>query len=155
MLDRRSFIGSTAGLLASTAIAQPAVAAAALTLPAHFRIENTAKARMNAEAVERQKALLNEGKLAEGILYFAPDTRNHGRPVGREGVLRVLTDIYTTFPDWFSETQDLIASGDDVIVRSITTGTHRGVGKLPVNRDDVGMMQQLGLLPASPPFGGP
>jgi predicted ester cyclase len=104
-------------------------------------------------------------------------------PVGRQGVLRVRIDIHTTFPDWKMEIEDLDAVGNDVIARMIVSGTHKGVGKIPVNggllvgvppsgnafkvqhihwyelkdglivehracRDDVGMMQQLGLLPA-------
>ena len=89
-------------------------------------------------------------------------------------------DIFTTFPDWHMEIIDIVASGDDVIVRAKVTGTHRGVGKMPLNgmpvgaaatgkrfevshmhwstlhggqivehyanRDDLGMLRQLGLL---------
>jgi predicted ester cyclase len=85
---------------------------------------------------------------------------------------------------------ELIAKDDRVVVRCHASGTHLGVGKLPVNggllvdvpptkkhfevdvvhwntvrdgkivdhygaRDDVGMMQQLGLLPASKPWPSP
>jgi predicted ester cyclase len=97
--------------------------------------------------------------------------------------IAVLTDIYVTFPDWRMEIEDVAAIGDDIIVRMIVTGTHKGVGKIPVNGgllvgvaptgksfkvqhihwytlkdglivehraclDDVGMRQELGLLPA-------
>ena len=98
-------------------------------------------------------------------------------------MLRVLTDIFTTFPDWRMDIETLAALDDDVIVRMSVSGTHKGIGKIPVNggllvgvlptgksfrvqhvhwytlkndliiehranRDDVGMMQELGLLPS-------
>ncbi len=47
-------------------------------------------------------------------------------------------------PDWRTEIQDLAAIGDDVVVRVISTGTHKGVGKIPVNG---------GLLVNVPPSG--
>ena len=102
----------------------------------------------------------------------------------------MLEDIHRTFPDMRLEIVDLLAAGDAVIVRCRFSGTHEGVGQLPVNggllvgvapthkhfevqhihwyelragkivdhyatRDDIGMMQQLGLLPAPPPFPPP
>ncbi len=147
------------------------------------QIEHTDLAAKNAEIIRRHNDVLNSGDVVAAVQFFAEDTRNHGVPVGRKGVLGVLTDIYSTFPDWRTEIQDLAAIGDDVIVRVISNGTHKGVGKIPVNggllvgvppsgntfkvqsihwytlkdglivehrasRDDVGMMQQLGLLPA-------
>ena len=48
-------------------------------------------------------------------------------------ILRIVEDIYTTFPDWRQELIDIVAEGDTVVVRSRVCGTHRGVGKLPVN----------------------
>jgi predicted ester cyclase len=147
------------------------------------QIEHTDLAARNADIIRRQNVVQNGGDAAGAAEFFAEDTRNHGVPVGRKGVLRVLTDIINTFPDWHTEIEDLVAIGDDVIIRVISTGTHKGVGKIPVNggllvgvpptgntfkvqsihwhtlknglivehrasRDDIGMMQQLGLLPA-------
>jgi steroid delta-isomerase-like uncharacterized protein len=141
----------------------------------------------NREVIRRQHEKLNRGDWKAAVEDFAEDTRNHGRPVGRQGVRRVLEDIYTTFPDCRFEIAEMVAEGDSVVVRCTMSGTHRGTGKLPVNggmlagvaptqkhfevqhihwyklhdgkivdhranRDDIGMMQQLGLLPkvASP-----
>ena len=141
----------------------------------------------NREVIRRSHEKLNRGDWKAAVEDFAEDTRNHGRPVGRQGVRRVLEDIYTTFPDFRMEIADMVAEGDSVVVRSRVSGTHRGTGKLPVNggmlvgvaptqkhfeiqhihwyklhdgkivdhcanRDDIGMMQQLGLPPkvASP-----
>ena len=149
----------------------------------HDEIEHADLAARNAETIRRHHAVMNSGDVAAAAQFFAVDTRNHGVPVGRVGVLHVLTDIYATFPDWRMEIEDLAAIDDDVVVRMIVTGTHKGVGKIPVNggllvgvpptqksfkvqhihwytlkdnlivehracRDDVGMMQELGLLPA-------
>jgi predicted ester cyclase len=126
---------------------------------------------------------MNTGDVKAAAEFFAVDTRNHGVPVGRAGVLHVLTDIYTTFPDWRMDIETRTAIENDVIVRMIVTGTHKGIGKIPINggvlvgvpptgkhfkvqhihwhtlsqgliaehranRDDIGMMQQRGLLPA-------
>jgi predicted ester cyclase len=146
-------------------------------------VERTDLAPRNAETIRRHHAVLNTGDVVAASQFYAVDTRNHGVPVGRTGVLRVLTDILGTFPDWQMEIENLAAVGNDVTVRMIVTGTHGGVGKIPVNggllvgvpptgksfkvqhihwytlrqglivehranRDDIGMMQQLGLLPA-------
>jgi steroid delta-isomerase-like uncharacterized protein len=146
------------------------------------KLETAAK---NAEIVRRHYDVLNAGDVTAAVLFYAPDTLNHGRPVGREGVQRVLSDIRTTFQDWHMAIDDLVAVDDVVVLRTTVTGTHTGVGRLPVNggllvgvpptgrgftvqhihwhtlkdglivehranRDDVGMMQQLGLLPTPP-----
>jgi predicted ester cyclase len=70
----------------------------------------------------------------EGMLSdLAGDAKNFGRPVGREGFRMVLNDIFTTFPDWHVEVVETIAKGDSVVMRCKVSGTHRGVGKIPVN----------------------
>jgi len=139
-------------------------------------------ATKNADTIRRQNEIQNSGDFKAAVEFFAEDTRNHGVAVGRKGVLRVLTDIFTTFPDFHSEIFDLMAVDDMVVIRTINTGTHQGISKIPfnggllvgvpptnkrykvqtihwhtlkndlivehrANRDDVGMMQQLGLLP--------
>jgi predicted ester cyclase len=71
--------------------------------------------------------------MAAAAAYFAEDTRNHGRPVGRMGLLAVLNDIQTTFPDVRFKVMDIVAEGEWVVVRGIVSGTHQGIGRLPVN----------------------
>ena len=148
----------------------------------HDAIEHTDLATKNAAILRHHLTVLNTGDVSAAAQFFAEGTDNFGRPVGRQGVLAVLTDVYSTFPDWRMEIEDLATVGDYVIVRVNVTGMHKGVGKLPVNgglligvpptgktfqvehihwytlknglivdhratRDDLGMMQQLGLLP--------
>ena len=150
----------------------------------------TATEQRNLTAIRAYFDAMNAGDFDAMIHAFAEDTRNHGRPVGRAGVALVLRDIHDTFPDAHTTVEEIAAIGDQVIVRLTVSGTHLGVGRLPVNggllvgvaptgrhysvqhihwftlrdgliiehranRDDVGMMVQLGLLPAPPPFGKP
>jgi predicted ester cyclase len=137
----------------------------------------------NAAVIRAEHDKLNRGDWQGAAELYAEDTRNHGKPVGRAGVRRVLEDIWRTFPEARLEIIDLVAVGDTVVARCKFSGTHAGVGRLPVNggllvgvppthksfevlhihwyrlrdgkivdhyatRDDLGMMQQLGLLPA-------
>jgi len=145
-------------------------------------VAKTKVAATNAELIRRQNEIQNTGNFEAAAQFFAEDTRNHGVAVGRKGVLRVLTDIFTTFPDFRSEIFDLMSVDNMVVIRTINTGTHLGVSRIPfnggllvgvpptnkkykvqtihwhtlkdglivehrANRDDIGMMQQLGLLP--------
>jgi hypothetical protein len=68
--------------------------------------------------------------MAAAAAYFAEDTHNHGRPVGRAGLLAVLDDIQTTFPDVQFKLIEAVAEGEWVVVRGIFSGTHLGIGRL-------------------------
>lgn len=52
----------------------------------------------NRKLVEQYLDAFNQGDMAAAAEFFAEDTRNFGRPVGRKGVLAVLKDIQETFP---------------------------------------------------------
>ncbi len=147
-----------------------------------IRNQRTEQEQRNQEVIQRAIEVLNRGDLKTYVSFFAEDMKNFGRPVGREGIRTLIEDIFTTFPDFRLDIEELIAQGDSVVVRCKASGTHRGVGKLPVNggmlvgveptqkhfeayhihwfklragkiaehtanRDDIGMMRQLGLLP--------
>ena len=96
-------------------------------------------------------------------------------PGGALGVKAVVTMLRNAFPDDHHMIEDLIAEGDKVVVRLTHTGTHQGafLGLAPTgkqvtntsiyifrfadgqlveawsNRDDLGLLQQLGAIPAS------
>lgn len=145
------------------------------------------KSAQNAALIRAHHDALNRGDWKDAVTYFAEDTKNFGRPVGRQRVGQILEDIWTTFPDFRLDIVDLTAKDDVVVVRCRESGTHLGVQKLPVNggllmgvapthkhfevqvihwyimrdgkiidhygaRDDIGMMQQLGVLPPTKPF---
>ncbi|MGD0192250.1 MAG: ester cyclase [Rhizomicrobium sp.] len=144
----------------------------------------------NLAAVRRCHDRWNAGDIDGVLACFDENTRNHGRRVGRTGVGMVVRDILDTFPDLRIQPDHVVAVGDDVIARCTFSGTHKGIGRLPVNggllvgvqptgkhfevqhihwytfasglivehranRDDIGMMVQLGLLPAPLPFQPP
>jgi predicted ester cyclase len=129
------------------------------------------------------KALRTTNALERINEEFRRRTKTQAMPVGREGVRRVLHDIHHTLPDHRWDILDMVAEGDDVVVRCKVSGIHLGTGRLAVNggllvgvpptgrrfevqhihwykvrdgkivdhranRDDIGLMQQLGLLPS-------
>ena len=141
----------------------------------------------NRKVVDRFLEAVDRGDLDAAVATFAEDSINNGRQVTREQLKAVLQDIKTRFPDARLTTVRSVAEGEWVVLQAIYSGTHRGVGRLPVdggmlvgvpptgksfevqtihmfrvvsgtikehhaNRDDIGMMRQLGLLPppASP-----
>ena len=88
---------------------------------------------MNMKIVENQLTEMNGGDWKAALDVYTPDTRNFGRKVGRAVMARIFEDIYTTFPDFKQEIVEIVAVGDSVIVREKMSGTHRGVGRIPVN----------------------
>ncbi len=158
---------------------------AALLAPGIAIAADTASA--NREVVETQLAEMNRGDWRAALDVYTRDTRNFGRVVGRAVMERIFQDIYTTFPDFTQQIVEIVAVGDNVIVREKMSGTHDGVGQIPVNggmlvgvaptkrhyvidaihwyklrdgkivdhyavRDDLAMMQDLGLSPKPAPF---
>lgn len=84
----------------------------------------------------------------EAVTAMHPeDFENHGRVVGHAGVTRVLGDILERFPDVRLTIEEIIATGDDVVVRLTYAGTHLGVGRLPI---DGGFM--IGVAPTGRTF---
>ena len=108
---------------------------------------------------------------------FAPDYVIHGAPPGISPDLadlrQLITAFWTAFPDEHAVVEELIAEGDKVVSRVTVRGTHRGdfMGIPPTgkqirwtaiaidrikdgkfvegwaNTDDLGLMQQLGVIP--------
>ena len=107
----------------------------------------------------------------------SPDFINHsappGMPAGCEGVKLVTAMFRQAFPDSYFTIEDMIAEGDKVVTRKTFHGTHEGefMGIPPTRRrvsislidivriaggrvvehwslaDNLGMMQQLGVIP--------
>lgn len=87
----------------------------------------------NIEIVRNQLAEMNRGDWKTALDVYTPDTRNFGRKVGRAVMARIFHDIYVTFPDFRQDIVEIVAVGDSVIVREKMSGTHDGVGRIPVN----------------------
>ena len=97
------------------------------------QVNSTVTERTNEQIMRRQYESLNRGDFQAASQDFAESSKHQGQLVSRENRLRVLQDIYTTFPDYKLTIVDLVAKGDDVIIRSIASGTHKGVQRMTVN----------------------
>jgi predicted ester cyclase len=121
--------------------------------------------------------LLNQGNLAVADELIASDFINHEAPPGRdrgpESMRGLATMLRTAFPDLHFTIEELVAEGDVVAGRLTMSGTHEGplMGMPPTGRlvrqdhmhfvrlrdgkaiehwglrDDLGMMQQMGVMP--------
>jgi steroid delta-isomerase-like uncharacterized protein len=119
----------------------------------------------------------NEGNLSTADELFAPDAEIHmptGELVDLDGLKGFAGEFRGSFPDWHSSFEELVAEGDRVAERWTGRGTHRGElqGIPPTGKrvevpgsvfyrmvggkivefwgqlDMMGMMQQLGVIPA-------
>jgi len=123
--------------------------------------------------------VVNKGNQAVADELVAADSIDHnplpGLPPGREGFRLSFITFHAAFPDMNYAIEDVVAEGDKVVVRWKATGTHRGelMGILPTGKhiavtgvdifrveegrlaelwlswDQLRMMQQLGIVPAS------
>jgi steroid delta-isomerase-like uncharacterized protein len=100
-----------------------------------------------------------------------------GQQQGREGLKAVIHGLRSAFPDMHWVVNEMVAEGEKVVTRFVWTGTHHGAflgipatgnkvevkgvvidrlenGKMADSRilmDTMGLMQQLGVIPAPPP----
>ncbi len=119
---------------------------------------------------------INQNNLDALDEVVASDITDHdagpGQAPGLEGVKQLFSSIHTAFPDFRMNVEDMIAEGEKVVARVSWSGTHQGefMGIAPTgNRvevsgidilritdgkiaehwgkfDDLGMMQQLGVI---------
>ena len=122
---------------------------------------------------------LNRRDLTAFDNYFSPKLTDHalppGLPPGLEGRKMFASALLSAFPDLQVEVQDLVADGEKLVTRYTVHGTHNGelmgipptgkqisVGGIAIDRfengqsvehweviDQLGLMQQLGIIPAS------
>jgi steroid delta-isomerase-like uncharacterized protein len=121
-----------------------------------------------------------QGNLDKADEFFAPDYVNHdpAAPEDRHGpeeLSQFLSMYHTAFPDMQFTIEDMIAEGDEIVVRWTVCGTHQGelMGIPPTNNrvtvtgmsiervfgdkivetwdnyDALGLMQQVGVIPES------
>ncbi len=123
----------------------------------------------------------NNGNLALIDELFTPDYINHtpsiGQMAGPEGIKQLIGSFRNAAPDLHFTINDMIAEGDRVVTRWTAQGTHQGelMGVPPTGkqitvtaividrivegrivehwagRDDLGLFQQLGLIPSPEP----
>ena len=83
------------------------------------RVTEEALAALNAHDIDRYLKHLDDSYVWESDSFPAPVR-------GREGARQVLAAYFAAFPDVRWETEQVIASGDYVVVCSRMTGTHKG-----------------------------
>jgi len=87
----------------------------------------------NKDLVRRLHELWSTGEVARIPEIFHPDFSGHwprsSRKPERRGLAEVQSGLLSTrsaFPDWHETVVDMVAEGDRVATRYISTGTHRG-----------------------------
>lgn len=135
----------------------------------------------NKAIVRNHTELTNARDLDGAFAHFSPGFVDHavspGMPPGIAGTRLLFNMIFAAFPDLHATIEDIIAEGDKVVDRMTCEGTHQGFfmgapptgkrvkwsfidihriadGKIVehwVETDQMGLMQQLGLVP--PPQG--
>ncbi len=135
--------------------------------------QNKALVKRAWEEVFNQKKLAVVDELwSSDYIYHGPQGQEFR---GTESLKELLSHYLEAFPDLHIEIEDLIAEGDKVVSRVISRGTHKGElqGIAPTgkevtttiilitrlaggkfaedweSRDDLGMLQQLGVIPPS------
>lgn len=81
-------------------------------------------------------AAINRGDAKAAAALFDAAATNYSEPVPRDARAFFQTgveDILRTFPDWHMQVVDLAAEGNDIVALCRVTGTHNGVGHLPLN----------------------
>ncbi len=120
--------------------------------------------------------VINQGNVAAIDDFNPPTYVNHlpgSPPLDVAGVKQFVTMVRTAFPDMHQTIEDLIAEGDKVVQRATLRGTHQGefqgipptgkpvsvtlmnISRIAddkivedwVNFDQLGMLQQLGVIP--------
>jgi predicted ester cyclase len=122
--------------------------------------------------------IISRGNMSVADEVVALDYVGHptppGVPAGREGLKLVVTMYRNAFPDLKTTIHDIIAEGDKVVIHMTHSATHKGefmgipptgksvsFGEISILRfaegknvefwgqtDNMGMMQQLGVIPA-------
>ncbi len=131
--------------------------------------DNKANVRRGFEAVNQKNLTVFDELLTPDIVFHSASTTMQGL----EAYKQFLSMRITAFPDLQFTIEDMIAEGDFVVVRYTTRGTHQGnfrgispTGKQVsgtgmfidrivngkaveqwMNGDDLGLLQQLGVVP--------
>jgi steroid delta-isomerase-like uncharacterized protein len=126
--------------------------------------------RFMEEVINRRNLAAADEIVAEDFVELDPLP---GQEQGREGLKQVIAMLIAAFPDFWWTVEEQIAEGDKVVSRFIWSGTHKGdfmgipptgsqvtvqgvaidrvvEGKFVESRilmDNLGMMQQLGVIP--------
>ncbi|HEY3606719.1 MAG TPA: ester cyclase [Pseudonocardiaceae bacterium] len=97
--------------------------------PAALSADREARAN-EAVVVAFMRDVLNGHHGDHAATYFTADMQWHGGTVGtvagRDNVAGLMTTVVTSLPDLHAAPQDIVAKGDEVVVRLVVTGTQTG-----------------------------
>jgi predicted ester cyclase len=105
-------------------------------VPAAQTSADSAQLRRNKDVILRYFQTTDGGDFRTAAAAWADTAQNYGEPLPRNAQAFFqagIEDIHRTFPDWHMEVLDLIAEGDSVVALCRASGTHQGVGRLPLN----------------------
>ncbi|MEO8744675.1 MAG: ester cyclase [Candidatus Dormiibacterota bacterium] len=143
--------------------------------------QNKTLARRSVEEVWNQRRLAVIDELIAPNATFHDTNVPGGKFTGADGYKKFVETYLAAFPDVHFTINDLIEEGDRVVTRWSATGTHKGAlmaipptnkratvtgvditryenGKVVeewLNYDMLGMLHQLGVIPAMAPAGAP
>ena len=69
---------------------------------------------------------INRHDAKAAAAFYAEDTRNHGRTVGRAGMQNVFETLFATYPDFNYRILEATAEDDRVVCKVMMSGTHLG-----------------------------
>lgn len=122
------------------------------------------------EVINKKNVNATDALVSEGFIEHVPFP---GQQPGREGLKFVLNAMFTAFPDMSWTVNEQIAEGEKVVTRFTWTGTHKGefmgipatekrvevwgvvidvvrnnlFSESRIIMDNVGLLQQLGVMP--------
>jgi steroid delta-isomerase-like uncharacterized protein len=131
----------------------------------NLQLAKEALAAVNAHDIDSYVNLIDDSYVGE--------SETIGTIHGRDGARQLWKTLFQAFPDLQYEVEQMIASGDHVVIRSTMTGTHQGsfAGIAPTNKkvswgscviaeirdgkairtrtyaDNVSLFRQMGVLP--------
>ena len=85
----------------------------------------------NKEIVRKGLKLFDEANIEGAMELLAPNClwynpSNSPAPMSNEELRELLVMLFNAFSEWNSKIEDIIAAGDKVIARTVTTTTHTG-----------------------------
>jgi predicted ester cyclase len=97
---------------------------------------DSSEVQRNRNVVRRFFDAINSGDGRAAAALWADNAQNYGQSVPGNAQIFFQNggeDIRGTFPDWHMEIIDLIAEGESVVALCRVSGTHHGIGRLPLN----------------------
>ena len=128
---RRTTVGAAIAAVIGLAAAGIALTGQPAAAQTSLSGNESARLRANEQVVAAFSAdVLNGHHGDHAARYLTPDMQWHGGTVGTvagsANVAGLMTAVVTSIPDLHAALQDVVAQGDEVVVRLVVTGTLKG-----------------------------